>query len=149
MSGNFNMMANNGKKMNGFNSNGINSMTGAGIENMRRNMSRKNNRKNNRKNSNGMTRKNNRMGYMRKNNNVLTRKQRGGKRGSVVGSRIQVMHGTCHHTAGGLTKGDLMMHKGRIVSRKAHAAGKKAIQRLRKAGYIAKKGHFKLFTKKH
>jgi hypothetical protein len=106
--------------------------------------SRKNNRRNNRKNSNSMTRKNN-----RKNGNGMTRKQRGGKRGSVVGSRIQVMHGTCHHTAGGLTKGDLMMHKGRIVSRKAHAAGKKAIQRLRKAGYIAKKGHFKLFTKKH
>jgi len=128
---------NNGKKMNG--------MTGEGIEkNMRRNMSRKNNRKNNRKNSNIVSRKNN-----RKNGNGMTRKQRGGKRGSVVGSRIQVMHGTCHHTAGGLTKGDLMMHKGRIVSRKAHAAGKKAIQRLRKAGYIAKKGHFKLFTKKH
>ena len=109
------------------------------------NNSRKNRKNNSRKNN---SRKNN----SRKNNsrkNSMTRKQRGGKRGSVVGSRIQVMHGTCHHTSGGLTKGDLMMHKGRIVSRKAHAAGKKAIQRLRKAGYIAKKGHFKLFTKKH
>ena len=94
------------------------------------NMSRKNSRKNNRK------------------NNMVTRKQRGGKRGSIVGSRVQVMHGTCHHTAGGLTKGDLMMHKGRIVSRKAHAAGKKAIRRLRAAGYVAKKGHFTLFKKK-
>ena len=94
------------------------------------NMSRKNSRKNNRK------------------NNMVTRKQSGGKRGSIVGSRVQVMHGTCHHTAGGLTKGDLMMHKGRIVSRKAHAAGKKAIRRLRAAGYVAKKGHFTLFKKK-
>jgi hypothetical protein len=37
---------------------------------------------------------------------------------------------------------------GRIVSRKKHAAGKKAIRNLRKLGYIAKKGTFKLFTKK-
>ena len=95
-------------------------------------------------NNNNVTRKNN-----RKDNRKGSRKQRGGKRGSVIGSRVQVMHGTCHHTAGGLTKGDLMMHKGRIVSRKAHAAGKRAIGRLRAAGYIAKKGHFKLFTKKH
>ena len=58
------------------------------------------------------------------------------------------MNGSADHTAGGLKKGDLMMHKGRIVSRKAHAAGKKAIQRLRAAGYIAKKGSFKLFSKK-
>jgi hypothetical protein len=107
-------------------------------------VSRKNRK--NRKNNMG-SRKN------RRNNNsnlVVTRKNRqsGGKRGMAVGSRIQVMHGTADHTAGGLKKGDLMMHKGRIVSRKAHAAGKKAIQRLRAAGYIAKKGHFKLFTKK-
>jgi hypothetical protein len=118
-------------------------MSGNGMNGM--NMSRKNNSNMSRKNNSNMSRKNN----SRKNNNVVTRKQRGGKRGSVVGSRIQVMHGTCHHTSGGLTKGDLMMHKGRIVSRKAHAAGKKAIKRLRAAGYIAKKGHFKLFTKKH
>ena len=39
------------------------------------------------------------------------------------------------------------MHKGRIVSRKAHAAGKKAIKRLRALGYVAKKGTFKLFRK--
>jgi hypothetical protein len=78
----------------------------------------------------------------------MSRRQSGGAH-MAVGSRIQVMHGTADHTAGGLKKNDLMMHKGRIVSRKAHAAGKKAIQRLRKAGYIAKKGHFKLFTKKH
>lgn len=47
------------------------------------------------------------------------------------------MHGHANHTAGGLKKGDLMMHKGRIVSRKAHAAGLKAIQRLRKSGKMA------------
>ena len=113
---------------------------------MRKN-SRKNNamRKNSRKNTrkNDMARKNE---MMRKND--MTRKQRGGAR-MAVGSRIQVMHGTADHTAGGLKKSALMMHKGRIVSRKAHAAGKKAIQRLRKAGYVAKKGQFKLFTKKH
>jgi len=90
-----------------------------------------------RKNRNNMSRKNN-----------MTRRQSGGGH-MAVGSRVQVMHGTADHTAGGLKKGDLMMHKGRIVSRKAHAAGKKAILRLRKAGYIAKKGQFKLFSKKH
>jgi hypothetical protein len=38
--------------------------------------------------------------------------------------------------------------RGRIVSKKKHAAGQKAIKNLRKAGYVAKKGQFKLFTKK-
>jgi hypothetical protein len=37
---------------------------------------------------------------------------------------------------------------GRIVSKKQHEQGKKAINRLRAAGYVAKKGEFKLFTKK-
>jgi hypothetical protein len=37
--------------------------------------------------------------------------------------------------------------KGRIVSRRKHAAGKKALARLRKAGYVAKKGTFKLFRR--
>jgi hypothetical protein len=37
--------------------------------------------------------------------------------------------------------------KGRVVSKKKHAAGKKAILRLRKLGYVAKKGTFKLFKK--
>ena len=37
----------------------------------------------------------------------------------AIGSRAQVMHGTAHHTTGGLTKADLKMNKwGRIVSRK-------------------------------
>jgi len=66
----------------------------------------------------------------------------------AVGSRVQVMNGNAKHTSGGLTKKDLMMHKGRIVSRKAHAAGKKAFSRLVAAGYKPKKGTFRLFTKK-
>jgi hypothetical protein len=64
-----------------------------------------------------------------------------------TGTRAQVWHGTKRVTAGGLKKSDLMMHKGRIVSRKAHAAGKKAIKRLRALGYVAKKGTFRLFRK--
>jgi hypothetical protein len=64
-----------------------------------------------------------------------------------TGTRAQVWHGTKRATAGGLTRSQLMMHKGRIVSRKAHAAGKKAIKRLRALGYVAKKGTFRLFRK--
>jgi hypothetical protein len=68
----------------------------------------------------------------------------------TIGSKAQVFHGTAHHTAGGLTRKDLMKNKhDRIVSKKQHAAGKKALTRLRKAGFVAKKGTFKLFTKKH
>lgn len=69
----------------------------------------------------------------------------------TVGSKAQVFHGTAKHTAGGLTRNSLMQTKrGRIVSKKQHAAGLKAITRLRKAGFVAKKGDgFKLFTKKH
>ncbi len=67
----------------------------------------------------------------------------------TTGSKAQVFHGTAKHTAGGLTRKDLMLNKrGRIVSRKQAAAGKKAFTRLAKAGYKPKKGTFKLFTKK-
>lgn len=67
----------------------------------------------------------------------------------TVGSKSQVFHGTAKHTSGGLTKKDLMKtRKGRIVSKKKHAAGKKALSQLKKAGYVAKKGTFKLFRKK-
>ena len=67
----------------------------------------------------------------------------------TVGSKAQVYHGTADRTAGGLTKADLMKtDKGRIVSKKQHAAGLKAIQRLRAAGYVAKKGTFQLFKRK-
>ena len=59
-----------------------------------------------------------------------------------VGSRAQVWHGTAKKTNGGLTKSALMMNKhGRIVSRKMHFTAKKQ-NRLVKAGYITKKGHF-------
>ncbi len=59
-----------------------------------------------------------------------------------IGSRAEVMHSKAVSTSGGLKKKDLMMHKGRIVSRKAHAAGKKAIKRLFSLGYKPKKGKF-------
>jgi hypothetical protein len=66
----------------------------------------------------------------------------------TIGSKAQVFHGTAHHTSGGLTKKDLMKTKaGRIVSRKKHTAGLKAIKKLKKMGYVAKKGTFKLFKK--
>jgi len=65
----------------------------------------------------------------------------------AVGSKAQVFHGTAKHTPGGLVKKDLMKHHGRIISRKKHAAGKKAIKLLRALGYIAKKGTFRLMSK--
>ena len=69
--------------------------------------------------------------------------------GGAIGSKAQVFHGTAHHTSGGLTRKDLMKNKrGKIVSRKQAAAGKKAYTRLVKAGYKPTKGKFKLFTKK-
>ena len=100
----------------------------------------KNTMKNNSKNvksSNNATRK----------NNVAPLPQMGGKM-MTVGSRRCVWNGTAKHTSGGLERKDLMLHKGRIVSRKAHAAGKKAIKHLIKAGFKAKKGTFKLFSKR-
>ena len=78
----------------------------------------------------------------RKNNNMM-----GGAR-QAVGSHVQVWHGTADHTSGGLKKKDLMKNKhGRIISRKKHALGKKALKNLVKAGFKAKKGTFKLFGK--
>ena len=69
---------------------------------------------------------------------------------TTVGSRSQVFHGTSEHTSGGLVKKDLMKNKhGRIVSVKKHKQGKKTIKRLKKLGYVAKKGTFKLFHKTH
>jgi hypothetical protein len=67
----------------------------------------------------------------------------------TVGTKAEVFHGTAKHTSGGLHKKDLMKHKGRIVSRKKHAAGKKAIQRLFKLGYKPTKGSFKAMKKGH
>ncbi len=80
----------------------------------------------------------------RNNNNGMV----GGAKMPAVGTKAQVFHGTAKHTSGGLTKKDLMKtKKGRIVSKKKHAAGQKAIKQLKKLGYVAKKGTFKLFKK--
>ena len=65
----------------------------------------------------------------------------------TVGSKAEVYHETALHTSGYLYKKDLMKHKGRIISRKKHAAGKKAIKHLFAKGYKPKKGTFKLFHK--
>jgi len=82
-------------------------------------------------------------------NNVNNVNMMGGAKIPAVGSKAEVFHGNAKHTSGGLTRKDLVKTKrGRIVSKRKQAAGKKAIQRLRKAGYIAKKGKFSLFTKK-
>jgi hypothetical protein len=66
----------------------------------------------------------------------------GGSHKQAVGSRAEVMHGTAHHTSGGLTKHHLKYNKwGRIVS-KAKSEKAKKEKRLHKAGYTAKKGKF-------
>ena len=66
---------------------------------------------------------------------------------SKVGSKAEVFHGTKECTPGGLKKKDLMKHNGRIISRKKHALGKKAIKHLFALGYKPKKGTFKLMRK--
>ena len=72
----------------------------------------------------------------------------GGARIPAVGTKAMVWHGSAKHTSGGLTRKDLMKtKKGRIVSRKKHALGKKSLKNLVKAGYKAKKGTFRLFKK--
>jgi hypothetical protein len=64
-----------------------------------------------------------------------------------IGSRAQVMHGTAHHTSGGLTKSDLKYNKaGRIVSRKKSATAKKD-KRLVKLGFKTVKGKFGVVKK--
>jgi len=79
--------------------------------------------------------------------NRVTLKKRESK-AVTVGTKAQVFHGTAKHTSGGLKRADLMKtKKGRIVSKRKHAAGKTAIRRLRAAGFKAKKGTFKLFRK--
>ena len=69
----------------------------------------------------------------------------------TTGSRRQVWNGTAKKTSGGLTKGDLMMSHGRIVSKSKHFSAKKEM-RLLKYGYGTKKGKFgfvKIGTKRH
>merc|ERR1712168_1608093 len=47
---------------------------------------------------------------------------------SVVGTRLQVFRGSKERTIGGLMKKDLMKNKhGKVVSKKAHARGKKLV----------------------
>jgi hypothetical protein len=80
--------------------------------------------------------------------NVTRKNKQDGGAMITTGSKSQVFHGTAKHTSGGLTKKDLMKtRKGRIVSKKKHAAGLKALKQLKKSGYVAKKGTFKLFRK--
>jgi hypothetical protein len=102
---------------------------------------RKNTRRNNTRRNNMTMRKN------RRNNTTMRRNNMMGGAKVTVGTKAQVWHGTAKHTSGGLTKKDLMKHKGKIVSKKKHTAGLKAIKKLRKMGYVAKKGTFKLFKK--
>lgn len=79
---------------------------------------------------------------------MATRSTRKMKKMPAVGSKLQVWNGNASHTSGGLHKKDLMRTKrGRIVSRKKHALGRKSLKNLVKAGYKAKKGTFKLFKK--
>lgn len=64
-----------------------------------------------------------------------------------IGTRAQVMHGTAHHTSGGLTKGDLKYNKwGRIVS-KAKSQKAKKENRLVKLGFKTRKGKFGIVKK--
>jgi hypothetical protein len=65
----------------------------------------------------------------------------------AVGTKLLVWRNLAKHTSGGLTKKDLMRHKGRIISKKKHALGLKSIKHLKKLGFVAKKGTFKLFRK--
>ena len=61
----------------------------------------------------------------------------------AVGKRAQVMHGTAHHTSGGLEKKDLKYNKhGKIVSRKKSAKGALLLKRLTNKGYYTRKGKF-------
>jgi len=61
---------------------------------------------------------------------------------TIIGSRAEVWHGTAKHTSGGLTKAHLLKNKsGRIVSKKKHFSAKKD-NRLVKAGFKTRKGHF-------
>jgi hypothetical protein len=65
----------------------------------------------------------------------------------TIGSKAEVWHGSCVKTSGGLKKKDLMHHRGRIISRKKHEQGKKAIKRLFALGYKPTKGTFKIMRK--
>lgn len=77
-----------------------------------------------------------------------TRRRATGKKVPTFGSRAQVWHRTAKKTRGGLTRSDLTMNKhGHIVSKRRQAIAKRE-KRLRKAGYIPKKGKFVLMRKR-
>ena len=98
------------------------------------------------KKSRKVTRKARKSRKMKGGNNAPAMPMEGGAK--AVGTRAEVMHGTAHHTSGGLTKKDLKYNKrGRIVSRRASEAGKKALRRLTRAGFKARKGKFTLFKR--
>ena len=66
----------------------------------------------------------------------------------TVGDKREVWDGVAMKTSGGLKKSDLVQNKrGRIVSRRKQAAGRKALKYLTRKGYKAKKGQFTLFKK--
>ena len=74
-------------------------------------------------------------------------KKSGEKRKLIIGTRLQVYRGDRLKTVGGLYKKDIVMNKwGRLVSRKMSERAKRE-KRLVKAGFIPKKGVFKLFKK--
>ena len=57
----------------------------------------------------------------------------------TTGSKAQVFHGSAKHTRGGLKKDDLMQNKkGRIVSKKQHAAGKIKMAKLMRSRHAKK-----------
>jgi len=56
---------------------------------------------------------------------LTSSKKQGSSFPQLIGSRAQVWHGTAYKTTGGLTKRDLMMSHGRVVSRKKHFSAKK------------------------
>ena len=71
---------------------------------------------------------------------------------SKTGTRRQVFGTSAHKpsaymTSGGLTKNDLVLSHGRIVSKKKHLTAKKE-KRLEKHGYFAKKGKFGFVKRK-
>ena len=75
----------------------------------------------------------------------------------VVGTRAQVFHGTADRTSGGLTKKDLKVKGGRIMSKKQSTAGKKnpglkkwraAVKEAKCQLNMPKKGQFDLIKGK-
>ena len=60
----------------------------------------------------------------------------------TVGSRAQVMHGTCIKTSGGLKIDDLMYNKSGSIVSKTKSQLAKTENRLERAGYFCEKGKF-------